>query len=96
VLEELKGDLLAGHLFVFANRQRTRLKVIFWDRSGLWVCAKRLERGTFAWPSGNEASVELSSAELALIVGGIDLRDTRKRRWYRRTKEVLEVAPGGG
>lgn len=84
VENELKRDPLSGHLFVFANRPRNRLKVLFWDRTGLWVCAKRLEKGTFAWPTGGEAVVEMTAAELALILGGIDLRDTRKRRWYER------------
>lgn len=78
----LKRDPLSGHLFVFANRLRTRIKVLFWDRSGLWVCAKRLEKGTFAWPTSSEHAVEMTAAELALILGGIDLKETRKRRWY--------------
>lgn len=82
--EELKRDVLSGHLFVFTNRQRNRLKILFWDRTGLWVCAKRLETGTFSWPSGDEPVVEMTAAELALIVGGIDLKDTRQRRWYAR------------
>jgi transposase len=84
VEEELKRDPLSGHLFVFSNAKRNRIKVLFWDRTGLWVCAKRLERGTFAWPSGGEAAVEMTAAELALIIGGIDLKDTRRRRWYER------------
>lgn len=84
VENELGSDPLSGHLFVFSNRQRNRLKVLYWDRTGLWVCAKRLEMGTFAWPTGSEPAIEMTSAELALIVGGIDLKDTRKRRWYER------------
>jgi len=84
VAEELRSDPLSGHLFVFSNRHRNRLKILFWDRSGLWVCAKRLEKGTFSWPTSDQRSVEMSAAELALILGGIDLRDTRKRRWYHR------------
>jgi len=85
VENELHRDPLSGHLFVFSNRSRNRLKILFWDRSGLWVCAKRLEKGTFAWPSGKEVSVEMTAAELALILGGLDLKDTRKRRWYERS-----------
>src|SRR5512145_1316928 len=78
VENDLKRDLLSGHLFVFSNRQRNRIKVLFWDRTGLWVCAKRLERGTFAWPTGSEAAMEMTATELALILGGIDLKETRK------------------
>jgi transposase len=51
VVEQLKGDPLSGHLFVFTNVRRNRIKVIYWDGGGLWVCAKRLETGRFTWPS---------------------------------------------
>ena len=84
VQNDLRQNPLSGHLFVFSNRLRNRLKILYWDRSGLWVCAKRLERGTFFWPEARESSVEMTAAELALILGGIDLRATRKRRWYER------------
>jgi len=59
--------------------------VLLWDRSGLWVCAKRLEKGTFAWPKAETKSVEMTAEELALLVGGIDLTQTTRRRWYRKS-----------
>lgn len=77
----LEADPLSGHLFVFCNRRRDRIKVLCFDGSGLWVCAKRLEKGTFNWPSGGGGSVELTQAQLHLLLGGLDLRQTRKRRW---------------
>jgi len=80
----LQQDPLSGHLFVFCNRRRDRLKILYFDGSGLWVFAKRLERGTFAWPQQAQGPLELRSSELALLLGGIDLRHTRRRRWYRR------------
>jgi len=60
---------------------------LFWDGSGLWVCAKRLEKGRFRWPEaeGSRLTVVLSHEELALLVGGIDLVQTRRRAWYRKT-----------
>ncbi len=77
------GDPLSGHLFVFFNRSRTIVKVLFWDRSGFCVFAKRLERGTFHLPdTAGKSSVELEAAELSLILEGIDLRGARRRpRW---------------
>jgi transposase len=82
----LQCDPLSGHVFLFANAQRNRLKLLFWDGSGLWVCAKRLEKGRFHWPetAGGETKVVLSSEELALLLGGIDLAGTSRRRWYRK------------
>jgi transposase len=91
----LGRDPLSGHIFVFTNRVRNRLKLLFWDRTGLWVCAKRLEKGTFSWPEVGEASVEMTAAELALILGGIDLKDTRRRRWYER-RSVESAVEGRG
>lgn len=97
LLAEVSGSLaedpLSGHLFVFANRPRTRLKILVWDGSGLWVLAKRLEKGTFWWPRAATAdakSVSMTSTELSLLVAGIDLSATRPRRWYRREPSRTE------
>jgi transposase len=78
----LEKDPLSGHLFVFTNRMRNRLKILYWDGSGLWVCAKRLERGTFGWPEGEGASLRLRPEELQLLLHGIEGRP--RRHWYRR------------
>lgn len=77
----------SGHLFAFCNRGRNRLKVIWWDGSGLIVLAKRLEKGTFKWPAPpaeGQSSVELSAQELTLILEGIDLDQASRRDWWRR------------
>jgi transposase len=68
---------------LFCNAQRNRLKVLVWDGSGLWVCAKRLEKGRFTWPQSGDAQgkVVLSHEELALLLGGIDLAKTKHKRW---------------
>ncbi len=85
----LGHDPLSGHVFLFTNRTRTRLKALVWDGSGLWVCTKRLEKGRFHWPevgpAGPAASVTLRVAELAMLVGGLDLKKTVERRWYRKS-----------
>ena len=83
--DRLMCDPLSGHVFLFCNAQRNRLKLLFWDGSGLWVCAKRLEKGRFHWPEavGGQTRVVLSHEELALLLGGIDLAGSRRRRWHR-------------
>lgn len=84
--DRLSCEPLSGHVFLFANAKRNRLKMLFWDGSGLWVCSKRLEKGRFRWPEAvrGENRVTLSHEELALLVGGIDLATARPRRWYRK------------
>ena len=84
VRDRLNGDPVSGHLFLFANRQRTRLKILFWDGSGLWVCAKRLEKGRFLWPETQpgQASVAMRQEELTLLVSGIDLKGSKPRRGW--------------
>ena len=86
VRDRLQCDPLSGHVFLFCNRQRNRLKLLVWDRSGLWVCAKRLEKGRFAWPQSGDAQgrVVLSHEELSLLLGGMDLGQVQRRRWYRK------------
>lgn len=83
--DRLSCEPLSGHVFLFANAKRNRLKMLFWDGSGLWVCSKRLEKGRFRWPeaASGETRVTLSHEELALLVGGIDLAAARPRPWHR-------------
>ena len=85
VRDRLSCDPLSGHIFLFSNAQRNRLKLLFWDGSGLWVCAKRLEKGRFRWPAaeGEESKITVSHEELMLLIGGIDLAQTRRRAWHR-------------
>jgi transposase len=83
VRDRLACEPLSGHIFVFSNAQRNRLKLLFYDGSGLWVCAKRLERGRFRWPKAESAKVLLSHHELTLLLDGIDLIETRRRPWHR-------------
>lgn len=88
--EILREDPLSGHLFVFFNRRRDRTKILFWDRSGLALYYKRLEKGTFrlsAFERPDSRRAEIESAELALILEGIDLADAKRRARFapRRT-----------
>jgi transposase len=85
VREQFQLDPLSGHWFVFRNRRGDRVKLLAWDQSGFWVCYKRLEQGTFAWPADETATpVTMRSGDLLLLLAGVDLAQTRRRRWYER------------
>lgn len=78
----LQQDPLSGHWFVFTNRQRNRLKILFWDGTGLWCCAKRLERGRFSWPGGEGSCVTWRAEHLNALLHGLEVSE--KDGWYRR------------
>jgi transposase len=87
VQEHLHLDPLSGHLFIFRNRKGERLKILYWDRDGLAVWYKRLEQGCFKLPSLEAADgqgKEISVADLAMLLEGIDLDTAKRQRRYRR------------
>jgi transposase len=84
IRERLACDPTSGHIFLFANGRRNRLKLVFFDGSGLWVCSKRMEGGRLHWPGSVDGKVQLSREQFALLIGGIDLVQTRPRKWYRK------------
>ena len=79
-------DAFAGHLFVFSNRRKDRVKILYWDRDGFAVWAKRLEEGTYAMPFGEpgEARREITAQELGALLSGIDLSQAKRRKRYLR------------
>ena len=85
VRDFLGGDPLSGHLFVFRNRVGDRLKVLWWDRDGLAIFYKRLEEGTFAFPpaAGDVPQVEMTAADLQLVLQGIDPTKVKRAKRYR-------------
>ena len=85
VKESLKEEPLEGHVFVFCNRRRDLLKALYWDGSGLWISAKRLERGTFQWPASDARSskLEVDWSQLQALLGGIDVESHKRRNWIR-------------
>jgi transposase len=84
VVGQLRQDPQSGHLFLFANKRRDRMKIIFFDGNSLWVCSRRMEQGRLHWPVSEDGRVQLSREEFALLLGGIDLTGTKQRKWYRK------------
>lgn len=84
----LEQDPLSGHLFVFRNRNRDKLKILYWDSDGLAIWYKRLEQGTFQFPTDGKAKeeltagVEITPRQLSLLLGGIDLRSAKQRKRF--------------
>ena len=74
VQTQLAEDPFSGHLFVFRGRQGDRIKMLWWDGDGLCLFAKRLERGRFVWPQVTAGTVSLTSAQLSMLLEGIDWR----------------------
>lgn len=76
--EEVCGESpLSGHLFVFHSRRRDRIKILYWDRDGLALWYKRLEKGSFPFPKPDAGSLAVSPAELSLLLEGVDISPFR-------------------
>jgi transposase len=83
--EQLGEDPKNGAVFAFINKERTRLKLLYWDGTGVWVLAKRLEEGRFSWPVGSsKTKLSLAPEALALVLGGIELKHGSLKPWYER------------
>jgi len=96
VTQSMQLDAFGGHLFVFSNRRRDRIKILYWDRDGFAVWAKRLEEGTYAMPvsdsgvADGEKRHEITAAELGALLSGIDLsRAKRRKRYVRQVSGAL-------
>jgi transposase len=89
VRSDMHADPMSGDIFVFVNRQRTHLKLLFFDGDGFALFCKRLERGTFAVPITTSDVVAMRRADLMLMLEGIDRAETRRRPRYARAREAL-------
>jgi len=89
VSTELGGDPLSGAAYLFTNRRRNLIKILYWDGSGWWVVSKRLEKGTFNWPrveDAGKAKLRISATAMSMLTAGIDLNEGRKRPWYEHSE----------
>jgi transposase len=96
VTHALGQDVMTGDYFVFFNRRQHRCKILYWDRDGLVVWAKRLERGRFQIPAARNGalSVEVDGTTLAMILGGVDLQSVQRRKRYQvpsRDRRTVDV-----
>lgn len=85
--DQLRQAPTRDALFVFTNKTRTRIKLLYFDGTGTWVAAKRLEKGRFSWPSPSEPGqrrIKLHAEVLQLIIDGVDLRGASFKPWYER------------
>lgn len=92
VRDEFGEDALSGNVFLFFNARRDRVKLLVWDRNGFWLLCKRLERGTFQGLGGTTAKIEIDRARLAMLLDGID---TRNSNFYRYSVREVRIAARG-
>jgi transposase len=92
--ERLGATPASRDLYLFCNRGRNRLKALIYDESGTWVLAKRLDKGTFSWPSTDtkRATIEYGEEQLALLLGGFDAPTLKSRPWQRRAERVAPMS----
>ena len=81
---EFGGDPLDGSLYLFLNRRRDRLKMLFWDGTGFWIFYKVLESGTFEAIASADKCVAIDATQLAMLLGGVSLMAVKRRKRYRR------------
>ena len=89
VTNQLSRDPLSGDLFVFRNRRGDRLKILAWQEDGFALYLRRLERGTFAFPTATTTEVSITATELAMILGGVEARTAKRRLRYQRPEPAL-------
>jgi transposase len=92
VSNHLGRDPLSGDLFVFRNKRGDRLKILAWQGDGFALYLRRLESGTFAFPSADAAEVRITATELAMILGGVELHGAQRRKRYQRPQPAAAQA----
>jgi transposase len=98
VQSQFQRDIRSGDLFLFLNRRLDRAKLLYWDRDGLAIWMKRLERGTFQRPlhSADDQQVEIDATELSLLLSGIELSSAKRRPRYSLSAKKNKTARRDG
>jgi len=84
VEQQMRGELFSGDIYLFCNKPRTLLKALWWDRSGFWLCQKRLEQDKYPWPREQSQARELSAEEFWMLLDGIDFFGAHKTLYYKK------------
>lgn len=84
IAEEMKMDPLSSHLFLFCNKARNRLKIVYWDKTGFCLWLKRLEKDKFPWPKNENDTIEIDIRKLQMILSGIDFWKAHKEVKYTK------------
>jgi len=77
--EECPENIFDGHLYLFCNKGRNRLKILYWDRNGFCLWLKRLEKDKFPWPKNREDGIEITEEKLDMLLQGIDFFNAHKK-----------------
>ena len=95
VREELKENECSSQIFVFTNKRRNRIRLLYWDGTGLWLLTKRLETGTFSWPKASQPAttkLRLRPEALEMLLSGIDLKGAQRRAWYEPPASIAAAS----
>ena len=85
IIEQLmNGEPFSGNVYLFCNKERRLVKLVWWERNGFWLSQKRLEKEKYPWPETEEAAQELSGEELAMLLRGIDFFKAHKPLYYKK------------
>jgi transposase len=84
IQDEMELDPLSGNIFLFCNRERKLLKAVYWDRTGFWLCQKRLEKAKWPWPEDEEEAKEINAEEMKMLLSGIDFFKAHKELFFEK------------
>jgi transposase len=82
--QQMNGEPFSGNIYLFCNRERNLLKAVYWDKTGFWLCQKRLEKDKYPWPQDEAEVHELSGEQLQMLLTGIDFFKAHKELYYKK------------